>query len=139
MKYIFFVSREPWASFNSLYAYVKSKGVFPSQLMALYNNEENMKKVDNMLKILYSGYGKNLELKKIKIPDDVEDMRKIILEHVEENDIVDITGARKFSILSLLGMKNVHVIYLYLQDMQFSSLPFMMRPYNLQKLMEVDI
>ncbi len=139
MRYILFVSREPWASFNSIYAYVKSKEDFSSDLIAFYDNEENMRKVENMLRILYRAYGKELKMEKIKIPDNVEDMKKIIEEHVKKGDTVDITGARKFSILSLLGVKNVTIVYLYLQDMQFSSLPFMMRPYNLQRLMEVNI
>ncbi|GEM_PF-2557933 len=140
MRYIFFVSREPWASFNSIYAYARLKKEKPSEMVALYSSEENMSRVCKMLQILYDNLGWELKIKKIKIGDsNIEALRKIMMNIISEGDIVDITGARKLMILSLLGIRGIRVIYLHLQDMRFSSRPFMMRPLNLQELMEVNL
>ena len=139
MQYLFFVSREPWASFNSIYAYVRTRGKI-DELVALYSSEENMKKVERMLTVLFRSYGNELKLRKVRIPEDgVEDMGKMLESIVHEGDVVDITGARKLMILSLLRLRGVKVVYLFLQDMRFSSLPFMMRPLNFQRLEEVDL
>ena len=64
-------------------------------------------------------------------------MRKMIGDMIEKGDIIDITGARKMMILSLMGIKNVDIVYLFLRDMRFSNTPFMMRPISIQNLMEV--
>ncbi len=140
MRYIFFVTREPWASFNSVYAYIRIKDRMPDEYVALYSDEESMKNVGNMLEIMYNALGKKLKMEKVRIPDaSVEDLAKILGNLIAEGDIVDITGARKLMILSLLGIRGITVVYLYLQDMQFSALPFMARPLSVQRLVEVVI
>ena len=140
MRYIFFVTREPWASFNSVYAYIRTKDRIPDEYVALYSDEDSMKNVSNMLNIMYNALGKKLKIEKVRIPDaSVEDLAKILENLIEEGDIVDITGARKLMILSLLGIRGIIVVYLYLQDMRFSSLPFMARPLSIQQLVEVEI
>jgi len=140
MKYVFFVTRDPWASFNSIYAYIKIKNVKPSKFLALYTDEKNMKSVHHMLSTLYEKIGKDFEMMKIKIDsDDIEEHRRILADHLEEGDIVDITGARKIMILALSGIKGVKIVYLYLRDMRFSSHPFMMRPMSVQSFAEVEV
>ena len=140
MKYVFFVSREPWASFNSIYAYLKMGDGKIGEFVALYSSEENMKRVERMLTILHKSLGRELKLKKIRISEDsVEDMGKILESVVSEGDTVDITGARKLMILSLFRLRGVRVVYLFLQDMRFASQPFMMRPLNLQRLEVVEL
>ncbi len=137
MKYIFFVSREIWPPFNSIYSYTKIKKEFPSEFLSFYTNERNMRKVEKMIKILYEKNGKIAKIKKIKAMENVDLMRKVIRDMIEEKDIIDITGARKMMILSLIGIKNVNIVYLFLRDMRFSNTPFMMRPLTIQSLMEV--
>ncbi len=142
MKYIFFVSREPWSSFNSIYAYLKTKKKHPDEFLALYSDQKNMKTVERMLKVLHNTMKITLNLKKIKIPEDrLEEMESIITKEVREEDVIDITGARKLMILSLLKISGVkvNVVYLYLKDMRFSSLPYMARPIQSQELLEVLI
>ncbi len=137
MKYIFFVSREIWPPFNSIYSYTKIKKEFPGEFLSFYTNEGNMKKVEKMLRILYEKNGKEIKIKKIKTIENVDSMRKMIGDMIEKGDIIDITGARKMMILSLMGIKNVDIVYLFLRDMRFSNTPFMMRPISIQNLMEV--
>ncbi len=139
MKYILFVSREMWPPLNSLYAYSKIKGVFPSQVIILYTDEDVMRKIEDRIKRLYEIHGKILNLKKRKVSYEVSSLRKILLDIIEDGDVIDITGARKAMILSLMGIENVKVTYLFLKDMRFSNYPFMMRPLSLQKLMEVSL
>ena len=140
MKYVFFVTRDPWASFNSIYAYTKIKGDYPSKFLTFYTNDENMELVEKMLSRYYSEINKNMKMKKMKI--DSESMiyyRKIIESEIESGDVIDITGARKIMILALSGLKGVRIVYLYLKDMRFSSLPFIMRPLSVQSFEEVEV
>ncbi len=139
MQYIFFVSKEPWSSFNSIYAYVRLRGHFPKTLIAFYSDEKSMKLIEDMLSILYENYDKKYDLKKVRLPENFEDMIKIIESYVQKGDLVDITGARKFTILSLMHLHGINIVYLQLKDMRFSTSPFMMRPLSLQTLMEVKI
>lgn len=140
MKYVFFVTRDPWASFNSIYAYTKIKGEYPSEFLSFYTNSKNMELVEKMLSKLYDEINKNLNMKKVKIDSEsLEDYRRIIESDIESGDVVDITGARKIMILAVSGLKDVRIVYLYLKDMRFSSLPFMMRPLNIQSFEEVEV
>ncbi len=138
VNYIFFVSREIWPAFNSIYAYAVLKKTFPENLIALYIDEENMRVVERMLHALYEENGRILNLKKVRIQGDYREAVKAVLEDVvREGDVIDITGARKIMILSLLSLHGVRVVYLLLRDMTFSGTPFMMRPLSVQSLEEV--
>jgi len=84
--------------------------------------------------------GKNIPIDKIKLStNSIEDVRKILEDVVESGDIVDITGARKMMILSLMSLSEIKVVYLLLRDMRYSGVPFMMRPLTVQEHMEVKI
>ncbi|NPA75290.1 MAG: hypothetical protein GXO25_04325 [Euryarchaeota archaeon] len=140
MKYIFFVSREIWPAFNSIYAYVTLKREFPDRFVALYTKKENMYTLESMLMSLTAELGKNIPIDKIKLStNSIEDVRKILEDVVESGDIVDITGARKMMILSLMSLSEIKVVYLLLRDMRYSGVPFMMRPLTVQEHMEVKI
>jgi len=139
MKYLFFVSREIWSSFNSIYAFLKIRHEYPTEFVAIYTDESKMRIVERMLLSLYTNVGRDLKMRKIKIGDgSVDEYRRVIEDVVDEGDIVDITGARKIMILSLTGIKGIRITYLYLADMRFSSLPFMMRPLTIQNLEVVE-
>ncbi len=138
MKYIILVSREVWPSFNSLYAYTKLRGIYPREILILYSDPECASKLEEKIKILYRENDKNLSIRKMKIDGNLEDMRRVAEGVVEEGDVIDITGARKSMLLAFLDVRNVHIVYLLLMDMRFSSMPFMMRPLSLQKIMEVE-
>ena len=139
MKYVFFVTRDPWSSFNSIYAYTKIKGNYPSEFLVFYTDDKNMAQVERMLYRIYGEMKKEAEIRKVKIEsEDLEDFKKR-MEEIEPGDIVDITGARKIMILAVSSLKNVRIVYLYLRDMRFSSLPFMMRPLAVQSFEEVEV
>jgi len=93
--------------------------------------------LEKMIKILYQVNRKEVEIRSIRIEENIEDMKKILENIVEEGDVIDITGARKSMILGLMDVKGIKIIYLLLKDMRFSSYPFTMRPLSLQRLMEV--
>ncbi len=140
MKYVFFVSREIWPSFNSIYAYTAIKNFFPLEFLAIYTDDKNMRKVEKMLRALYAAHEKNFEIVKIRVRgNSVLHIEQVIQEHLSTGDVIDITGARKLMILSLLHLNNVKIVYLLLRDMRFSGKPFMMRPVSLQEMMEVSI
>ncbi len=138
VKYLLFVSREIWPAFNSLYAYTKLKENFPREIVLLYTDEDVAKSVEIKIKKLYEVNQKELVLRKRKIGSSISSTRKMLLDMVEDGDVVDITGARKTMILSLVGVENIKITYLFLQDMRFANYPFMKRPLSLQKLMEVS-
>ena len=140
MNYVFFVTRDPWASFNSIYAYTKIRNSYPDNFLALYTDDENMSLVERMISRFYGEIGRDLEFKKRKIDSEsMEDYRKVIEGEIQPGDIVDITGARKIMILAVSELKDVRIVYLYLKDMRFSSLPFMMRPLSVQSFAEVSV
>ena len=93
-------------------------------------------RLERMIKILYNK--KDVKIRKIRIEEDIEDMKKMLENLIEDGDTIDITGARKSMILGLIDVRGVKIIYLLLKDMRFSSYPFMMRPLSLQMLMEVE-
>ncbi len=138
MKYITFLSRDIWPAFNSIYAYTKIKGHFPKKIVLLYSQGDMVGDIEKRIRILYQVNGKEVTLIKRKIGEEITTLRKILLDIVEEGDVIDITGARKATILALMGVENVKITYLMLRDMSFSSYPFMMRPVSLQRLMEVS-
>ena len=140
MKYVFFVTRDPWSSFNSIYAYTKIKGKYPSEFLAFYTDDKNMAQVERMLSKVYGKMKKEAEIRKVKVEsENLADFKKRVAEEIEPGDIVDITGARKIMILAVSSLKNVRIVYLYLRDMRFSSLPFMMRPLAVQSFEEVEV
>ena len=94
--------------------------------------------MEKRIKMLYKVNVKEVVVVKRKIGEEISTLRKILLDIVEEGDVIDITGARKATILALMGVENVKITYLMLRDMRFSSYPFMMRPVSLQRLMEVS-
>ncbi len=138
MKYIIFVSREIWPAFNSIYAYTKLKGEFPSKIVLMYTEGEIARTLEKKIKVLYREHGRYLNIQKIKIDNSIEKMNTVLKDIVEEGDILDITGARKSMLLALMDIKNVKIVYLMLRDMRFSKHPFMMRPLSLQEFSEVQ-
>ncbi len=138
MKYIILVSREVWPSFNSLYAYTKLKGIYPKEILILYSDPQCAFQLEEKIGILYRENDRNLNVRKMKIDENLEEMRRIVEDVVEEGDVIDITGARKSMLLAFLDVRKVRIVYLFLGDMRFSSLPFMMRPISLQRIMEVE-
>ncbi len=139
MKYIFFATREVWPAFNSIYAYIKLKGKYPSKFVALYTDENVMRAVEKKLEVIYRTLGREFSLTKLRVSEDYETVMSTLQDIIAEGDIVDITGARKGMILGLLGIKNVKVVYLRLDDMRFANKPFMMRPLSIQSLSEVEL
>jgi len=136
VKYITFLSREIWPSFNSIYAYTKIRGRYPKEIVIFYSTLDMALRLERMIKILYNK--KDVKIRKIRIEEDIEDMKKMLENLIEDGDTIDITGARKSMILGLIDVRGVKIIYLLLKDMRFSSYPFMMRPLSLQMLMEVE-
>ncbi len=138
MKYIIFLSKDIWPAINSFCAYIKLKKEYPENILILYSssNEEILEK---RIKDIYRLISKNVQIRKIKIDENVDTLKNLIESIVDEGDIIDITGARKSMILAFMHLKNLKIVYLHLKDMRFSQRKFMMRPMALQKWVEVEI
>jgi len=138
MIYIAFLTRDPLTTFNSIYAYSKTKG-FPKKILILYTDEDLLNKLLSPLKFLFEIYGKEVSISTRRIEDDFSDIKEVF-ESIDEDFIVDITGARKSQIIALMScLRRGKISYLKLEDMKYSHLPFMMRPMPAQKIMEVNI
>ena len=139
MKYIIFVSKDVWPAINSFCAYVKLRKRYPKNIVILYSHLKAGEILDKKIRIIYESLNKEASIESVKIEEDVENVKAIVKNVVENGDIIDITGARKSMILALMHLTNVKVVYLHLADMRFSEHLFLMRPMSLQRLMEVDI
>ena len=138
MIYIAFLTRDPLTTFNSIYAYTKTRG-FPKKILILYTDEGLLNKLLSSLKLLFEIYGKDISISTRKIENDFSDIKEVF-ESIKEEFIVDITGARKSQIIALMSyLRRGKISYLKLEDMKYAHLPFMMRPMPVQRIMEVNL
>jgi hypothetical protein len=99
-----------------------------------------MVRLESMLKCIIEEYHREIKIRKIRISStSIESVKKTITSIAREGDIIDITGARKMMILSLMPLHGIRVTYLQLRDMRYSGAPFMMRPLGVQEHMEVRL
>ncbi len=139
MKYVIFVSKDIWPAINSFWAYIKLKRNYPKNIVILFSYLKAGELLDKKIRIIYEILNKEVSIKTLKIDENVEGMKNVIRDVVENGDVIDITGARKSMILALMHLSNVKIVYLHLRDMRFSERAFLMRPLALQDLMEVQI
>jgi hypothetical protein len=137
MKYVIICSKGVYPSVNSFWSYTFFKGKYPDEVLILYRDGDDAAPVERAVRTICEGHGRNVSVLRKKLRGRTrEEIRKEVLSVAGGDDIVDITGATKYELLSLLGT-GLKAYYLHLEGGEFRDMLFLKKPLSLQRTLEV--
>ncbi len=137
MRYVIICSKGVYPSVNSFWSYTFFNERYPDDVLILYRDADDAAAVERAVQTICREHGRDVSVLRRKLRGRTsEEIREEILSVAGGDDIVDVTGATKYELLSLLGT-GLKAYYLHLEGGEFRDVLFLKKPLSLQRTMEV--